>query len=1134
MRMACRAVLCAAVVWSTGLGPSHALAQVDLAGLSAPDARAGKQKPDSAPWQLSARYDERRISIRLHDVALKDALSAISEAGKVVLFYNDRDIPAAKRLSVSVDDMPVGEVLRIALQGTRLAARVTSAGIVLEVRRETTPLGSASDTTGSISGSVTDSTTGEAIAGATVAIAGADRSAVTGNDGRYRLEGLDAGTHTVIVRRLGYRESSRRISVRTPVDQVLDIKLASVPLTLDQIVTTATGEQRRLEVGNLIASVDVDSLTSTLPVNNLGQVLGGRVAGVQVFFSGGLTGASPQISIRGQNSLSLSGQPLLVIDGVRIENTAASNITGPTYAAVSSGRFNDIPLGDIESIEVVKGPSAATLYGTDAANGVILIKTKRGAPGALRLKAFAEEGLLTFDRNRFKPSLYPWGHLLDGTSGQTRCALLSVLAGVCAEDSITSFSPLRDPETTPLGSGHRMAYGLQASGGDAVRYFLSGSYEDEVGYLKMPGADAQLLREERGGRPLTDEEMRPNAARKYGLRANVTVPVTPSASLLVSSAIVRLNSRIPSTVTLLRGAASSGVRDENDGWLFGIRPGDDFVKRHREQVTHFIGSVAGSWRPTSWLEARLSTGLDFAGSYLDELARAGEGFLPGTIAGARSNSKTNTTTETIDGGISATLPITTTITSRSSIGVQYTRRALLTNTAAAEQLAVGTETVGGGAVPIVRESTLESVVAGSYFEETVALHDRLFITGAVRVDGSSSFGKGFHAAVYPKASASWVLSREPFWPGIPGVNSFRLRAAYGQSGVQPGAVAALATENLSPVFVDGAAVVGAGLGSVGNRDLRPERQREFEAGFDAELFRGRLALSATYYDKRSTDALVNLSLPASFGGGTRWENVASVANWGYEASVRADVVARRSLHWSVQFNGSINDNKVLEIGPGVTAQYGAVTPGIVRDQPLFSYFDYPILGFDDANNDGLLDASEVTIGDARQFAGRAYPRTQLSTSTTVGLFGDRLALSATVDHRGGLAKLNYVAVNECVFDACPSSVDPRASLASQAATVAAKSGRPQSTFWGFVEDASFTRLREVSLNYELSSSLASVAHARSARLVFAGRNVALWSQYSGPDPEVQTQFGASDAGAYFDAGGLPPATYWIVRLELGF
>jgi hypothetical protein len=489
--------------------------------------------------------------------------------------------------------------------------------------------------------------------------------------------------------------------------------------------------------------------------------------------------------------------------------------------------------------------------------------------------------------------------------------------------------------------------------------------------------------------------------------------------------------------------------------------------------------------------------------------------------------------QTIDANVTATAPLGKHVSARTSVGGQYNRRSALSNTAAAQQLVPGSGTVAGGATLISREATTEAVVAGTYVEEILGISERLFFTGAMRVDGGSTFGKGFRAAVYPKASVSWLASEEPFWPRLPGVSSLRFRAAYGQSGVQPGAVAAFASEALFTAVVDGSTKPGAGLGALGNRDLRPERQRELETGIDLELLSGRFGVELTYYDKRSTDALVSLPLPSSWGGGKQWRNVGAVRNSGYEALLHATLIERSGLRWAVELNGSINDNRVLAVGPGVDTTFVAFNPSVVRGAPLYSFFDFPILSYDDQNGNGIIEPNEITVGTERRFRGRAYPRTQGSVSTTIGLLGDRLRLSATIDHRGGFVVHNAVEHTRCFLDACLAAADTRASLAAQAAVVASRESRFGSTSWGFIEDGTFTRLREASLNYSLPDRVAHALRVQRAEIMVAGRNLHLWTRYSGVDPEVVSFPGFQSYGAYSDQGGIPPAKSWIVRLKLG-
>ena len=1127
-------VITTSMLWLASTGAIRSAAQSTVIGLKEWETTPQSRERDLTRPHREEPSVERRISVMLRGERLKVALRIVERKSQVTLFYNDRDITMQRPVSVSLDDVTVMEALRAILHGTSMTARWTDAGIVIG-EKISEPAGEPPvDTTGAVSGTISDSSTGAPIAGATIEVDHSGRLTKSGDDGGYRLDGLLVGVHTIDVRRLGYGRASRQVRVAAERSTLANFSLAAVPRMLDQMVTTATGDQRLRQLGNATATVRVDSILATTPVNNLSSVLSGRVPGVGVYFPGGISGASPRIDMRGQNSLSLSTQPLLYVDGIRVDNSTAGAAATPALATSTSGRFNDISLEDISSIEVVRGPSAATLYGTDAANGVILVRTKRGTSGRPEWRVHGEAGLLTYDRHRFTANYVPWGHSTSGVSTPMRCSLLSAAAGSCIQDSVRQFSPLIDPATTPIGQGRRTELGAQVIGGSAAKYLLSAQLVDEIGYLRMPDDDRRLLEAQRAGRGLTSEELRPNALRRLAIRANLDIPVADNADIGLSTSLTRQMSRIPPATVLVAGATSLGVRDEADGWRTGSRPGDVFIRRHRENVTHFTGGATGQWRTSRWLTARATAGFDFSSAYLDQLARAGEGFTARSLNGVRDNTKVNTSVETLDLSVTGELELASGITSRSSLGVQYNQRAVLTNKAAAQQLTPGAETVAAGAVLLTGEATEQSVVAGSYFEETLGLHDRLFLTGAVRVDGSSAFGKGFRAAMYPKAGMSWMLSDEPFWPGIPGIRSLRLRAAYGQSGVQPGPVAALASESLFPAFVDNADVNGAGLGAIGNRDLKPERQREFEVGVDAEALAGRLAIALTAYDKRSADALVSVPLPSSFGGGSQWANVGAVSNRGFEGAITARILDRGPVQWDLTLNGSVNNNKVLAVAPDVDAIYGIEGPSIVKGYPLWSYFVYPITGYADGNGDGVIEVGEVTVGTEKAYRGRSYPHTQLSAINAIRLLSGRMNVSTTITRSGGFRLYNGAMGITCFFDACAATSVPGVPMGLQAAAVAFKSPQLLQTFDGFIEDASFVRLREVAASYSLPPQLAQRLGATAATITLAGRNLALWTDYSGPDPEVQSQFGGPSDGPALDLGGIPSAQYWLLRVNVTF
>src|SRR5581483_10786339 len=468
----------------------------------------------------------------------------------------------------------------------------------------------------------------------------------------------------------------------------------------------------------------VDSVVQTAPVTNLTDIITARVPGVQVnLSSGGLTGASPPITIRGENSLSLSNEPLIYVDGIRQDNSTVGDFQGLSAIGESSGRFNDIVPEDIESIEIVKGPSASALYGTDAANGIIAIRTKRGVAGARRFSVFAEQGLLVLNKSEFPYSYTGWGRLLDGSNATTdQCTLVAVAARACVQDSITHFSPFRDPATTPITNGERGDYGLQLSGGTDTRYFVSGTYQYETGVLKLPTADMRLYAPIVGATGFGNDALHPNALSKYSVRDNVITNVGSIGDVSLLGSYLSSDTRIPLSYGLAGGFWGPGYRDSvNDGWAYGARPAEVFVPRHDEAVQRFDGSVNSNWHPTTWFSGRGIVGVEFSSNSLNALGLPDEA-APGD-PGYRVNARTNTTMYTVDLGASAEATPLRFLKARTSIGVQYNRTNELYTGAGANNLTAGCQTVACGTFQNSAESSVESVVAGSYGEEAVSIGD---------------------------------------------------------------------------------------------------------------------------------------------------------------------------------------------------------------------------------------------------------------------------------------------------------------------------------------------------------------------------------------------------------------------------
>ncbi|HEX9483085.1 MAG TPA: TonB-dependent receptor plug domain-containing protein, partial [Gemmatimonadaceae bacterium] len=1047
----------------------------------------------------------RLVTLDLSDVPLREALKAVARQSGVSLIYASNTVPLERRVSLHVQAASVDAALRDALRETDAEPRETASGQVMLVKRSARPASERSERVlvGSISGRVIDSAGGTAVVRATVTVDGARRT-TTDDDGRYRFADVRAGAHVVEIRRIGYAPISRSVMVSDGVASAADFVLTRVASQLEEVVMTVTGPQRRLEVGNAIGRIQADSVVRDAPVTSLSDLINARVPGTQVIIGNGLSGSTARVRIRGLNSVTVANDPLLIVDGARVENSA----TVFAGYGLSAGRINDLNPQEIESVEIVKGPSAATLYGTDAANGVMIVRTKRGRAGRTSWNMYAESGMIQ-QPARFLDNYYSWGH--NTTSGAIQqCTLALSSTGTCVIDSLTTFNPLMYAETSPIGTGSRQQVGVQASGGVAqFTYFLGGQYEGETGFLRMPAKEEARVSAERGGAPIPAEQLRPNGLAKINVRGNAGAVLSPDADVNLSVGLISSETRLPGNAIFGAGSIGAGYRTAQDGWngLYS-RPGEIFSLRNTERTTHNMNSLTGTWRPSSWLSTRATGGFDFSSTQLDALQRRNEGPPGGGRNGQRINSRTNIGQYTADIGASGTFNPRSNLISRTSIGVQYNRRQLAVTTATGSNLAIGSETLTGAAVVSGTEQTLESVVAGAFAEQSLRFADRLFLTVAVRADGGSAFGRNFRTARYPKASLSWLVADQR--EGM--LNSIRLRSAFGASGVQPGSTASLALIALAPALVDGVNVAGARLSAVGNPTLKPERQTELESGADLELANRRIRLEATYYDRLSRDALIDRPLSSEIGLTSRQENIGSVRNRGVEGLLSVTAIENKRLTWEVSFNGSINRNRLEEIGPGIPFIGAATYLRSIQGYPLFSRFARPILGFVDVNHNGIIEASEMQVGDTLVYVGQSFPPRQFTASSSLTLFGGDVRVATQFDYRGGNLLANLTELNRCAsaFSSCRADNDPLAPLADQASAMGYNTPAFGRTFYGYFPDGSFMRWREFSLSYALPATTAGWLRAQTARVTVTGRNLRLFTAYPGVDPEVNAAIGFSD------------------------
>src|SRR5437773_5101402 len=780
---------------------------------------------------------------------------------------------------------------------------------------------------GTVSVLVTDQANGQPLPGARVVLVGTSLIARTNADGRYTVPGAPQGRVTVRASAVGYGAASRVAAVTPGDTAVIDLALGLAPYSLDEVVVTSTGDEAKKQVGTSIARIDAAKLVETAPITNVTDLLIAKAAGVDVL-PGTVTGAPSRVRIRGTNSLSLTNEPVYFVDGIRVTSQNRSSGICDVGCAPPS-RINDLNPDDFESVEVVKGPAASALYGTDAANGVVLITTRHGSPGKAQWRVYSEQGLIN-DNNDYPYAFRGWRSSATDTSASknsrptngTQCILTQVASGACVQDSVSRFNLFQDPQTTPLGTGHRQQYGVQVSGGsDAVRYYVSGEWEDEVGQAKMPLFADSIVRAIRQISEVPGDQRQPNALRRTSIRANVAANPSPRIDLEGSTTFITSKLRVLPTdnnTTGLLSNALGGPGNKTNG-RYGYRlftPNEMFSEALGQDVNRFIGSGTGRWRPTSWLAFRAIGGVDYASRMDTDLCMRDDCVNFATVkTGFKQDDRTTFFQYTLDVNGTASFTLSPTLTSRTTVGAQYFKTKNDLSVALAENLAGGATTVTGGAIPTVRESTTVSSTVGAFVEQQFGYKDRLFVNGGLRADDNSAFGKDFKTVYYPKLSVSYVISEEPFFPKLSWISSVRLRAAIGASGVQPGTTDAARFFLPQTASVSAVDIPSLVYSSVGNTALKPERAREYEIGGDATLFNGRAYLDLTYYNKRTEDALIARQVPPSAGGPiTRFENLGAVVNRGFEGLANLRILDKPSFGFDVTANAAYNTNFIAHTG----------------------------------------------------------------------------------------------------------------------------------------------------------------------------------------------------------------------------
>ena len=998
-----------------------------------------------------------------------------------------------------------------------------------------------------ITGTVVDAESRAPLANAGVQLRAAgtgtpSASTVTDEAGRFTLRArVSAGTYTLQFSQIGRGTTTRQVTLGAQREVSVDaVALAPAALQLEELIVTGTGVPvERREVGNTVATVRGEEINQAPAAVSVDRALQGRIAGAVISQNSGNPGAGATIRLRGTSSILGGADPLIVVDGVIVENNSdaliglGSNATRQGSAV--SNRLTDIAPGDIERVEVLKGAAAAALYGSRANNGVIQIFTRRGAQGEPRI-TYTSEYTSSETPRYFRINEAPQAGLGD-------VAFLTKPDGTkyVLGDPITRYNI--QPQifrTAPGFNNHISVSG--GSGGSS--YYMSGGWTDQEGIIRSTGHE------------------------KRTVRGKITQRISDVLEVALNGSYIQSNTRYQAEGEQTSGALTialftpTGFNYAFDPVL-GRYPYTPIITANPLQVLRdvqaeanvdrMLGSVQGTLTPTDNLTVTALFGLDDsreANLLLQPPYSTGPAFTGFITNPVRSVRRYNAdVTANLETPLGAAMRLT------STAGYRYTSDRTNTVRAGAENLPPGQETVGG-ATQFASQGITELRTVGGFLQERLALAERLFLTGALNMEASSAFGAEERWQLFPRLGASWVVDEMPFWEGNPAsrvMSALRLRGSYGETGGQPPAAYGIFNNFTDVIF--GGRPGQAGSTVLGNPNLKPERQREWEGGFDVGLFNDRAVVEFTYYDQRTRDVVLLRSLASSSGFDVQYQNIGEISNRGIEITAGADLVRRGGFNWNSRLTYARNRNRVERMrAPGDTI-FSEYLNIVAEGLPVGVFYGnyYPrdangniILYPKNAAGAFVFNDTLCTTGAAepcfparareggtvmRKVLGDPNPDFTASFSNTLSL-GDNLQFSFLLDGRFGNEVANFTRRIQDYFGL--SEATEREIEGEVPTGYHTLNGERHLLYEAFVEDGSFVKLREVALGYTFTQPwVRGRLGAESVSLRVAGRNLHTWTDYSGIDPEVNL-FGGSTVARGVDFVTTPIPRSLVVGLTVNF
>ena len=804
-------------------------------------------------------------------------------------------------------------------------------------------------------------------------------------------------------------------------------------------------QQLPRSVGASVGVID-SAMIATSFARTLSELLAARVPGVSVMRSSGIVGGGSRVRLRGATGIYATREPIVMVDGVRVD--ATQNAPGLSIGGQQPSRLDDIQVDQIARIEVLRGPAASALYGTNGAGGVIRITTR--APSRTHQTSwstYAEGGIAT-DITSY-PANYSTG---SGITGEPTCTRADASLGTCAAGPLLSWNPLEN--ASPFRTATSVKVGTSLSGGiGGIGYIVSGVAGHEQGVLE------------------------PNDATRYALRLNADARPARSLDLALSTSYTHSQTTLPlgdqARGTLYAGLLGNAIDDPmNRGYRSDVLAFADVPTDQR--VGRATASFTATWRATSWLTGRALAGGETVQRDDARTTQVQSGASPPSTVTRVEESTGRDRSATLGANATASFDLARSLETETTLGIEW--------------LGASRRSTDSSAASVLKAYT-KPRATGLIASERLAWLDRRFIGVGVRRDQATIpelVTTTFAPTTFVSADAAWVLGDEPFFPQVEWLSHMRLRGAYGRTADYR---AYFSAPNSSFPF---------------SGEVQPERISEAELGLDAMLFR-RVWVDATWYRQRSDDALTCCLYTTPVANGA-WHTT------GLDAALSADIIKSLDVAWSARLTMSFLANRLDDDGQGNRNQ--AVGPVLVPRVRVRNVVGHPVAGFwgnptrtHDDNGDGIITPAEVDLLPDSVFLGSSTPTRELGLTSTVAL--RRVSMSVSLDYRAGFRQLNGTAALRCDFAICGALYDPKAGLDEQTRAISLDRAGA-----GFVEDASFFRLRELGVTWNLVPGWASRHGFAGLSTTLIARNVLTFTGYSGFDPETnyrgQTGLGTGD------------------------